>query len=603
MRAVTLGCLLAVACNSGTPARKHVATEEPAADGSSPSTPSSPAGAKDAAPGTPVADAPRAADAPVTADVPRTADAATSVDVPRTADAAPVSAFNVTTHRYGNARLGWNAGETALTPAAVMKPDGFGKLFSRNVKGQVWAMPLYLSGLQVTGKARQNALVVATASNVVYAFNADDPAAGDPLWMTDLGTPAPYVPMSSPDFAAKGYCWCTDFMPEVGITATPVIDLKTGTLYVVSKHYEAGFVQRLHALDLTTGKERTGSPVVLAAAVPGTGDTTTGGMIRFDPQRHLNRSALLLAGGALYIAFASHGDTRPWFGWVLAYDAATLKQVGVWNSIPNGYGAGIWMSGSGPAADDQDNVYFSTGNGATNPDPNNPQLGEAVVKLTRMPAGLRLADWYVAGKYKMLDGADLDLGSSAVLLLPKGNLLIAAGKEGVAHVLDRTSLGKYSATDAQVVQILKGDAANDMTGKFQKSGFVYWEGPAGPMVYTWPKGSKLLGFKLNGAKFDAAPALSGAVAPPGGDISISSNGAAGGVVWGYDSPDGNTATYHRPGRLRAFDATTLAELWSSDTNKARDQPGEYVKYGFPMVANGRVHVITLSGRIDVYGLR
>src|SRR6202044_277829 len=143
-----------------------------------------------------------------------------------------------------------------------------------------------------------------------------------------------------------------DIHPEIGITSTPVIDLTTNTLFVLAKSKENGnYVQRLHALNILTGNEQSGSPVSLSASVPGDGTGSSGGTLAFSTMWQNNRSALDLFNGNIYIGFGSHGDDGPWHGWVLVYNETTLKQTAVFCTSPNGSGAGIWGSGAGMPID------------------------------------------------------------------------------------------------------------------------------------------------------------------------------------------------------------------------------------------------------------
>ena len=131
---------------------------------------------------------------------------------------------------------------------------------------------------------------------------------------------------------------------------TPVIDQTTGTMYLVARTKETtgstvSYVQRLHALDITSGAEKFGGPVVIQASVSGTGYDNVGGAVTFNPLMENQRAGLALANGNVYIAWASYGDTDPYHGWVMAYSASTLQQVGVLCITPNGARGGIWQSG------------------------------------------------------------------------------------------------------------------------------------------------------------------------------------------------------------------------------------------------------------------
>ena len=302
---------------------------------------------------------------------------------------SPQTAVNVLTYHNDNARTGQNLQETLLTPANV-NTTTFGKLFSYSVDGYVYAQPLYVSNVPVAGQLR-NVVFVATEHNSVYAFDADNQA-GAPLWRVSFIDPnngittVPYQDTASP----PGYTGpgpvipggCADLTPEIGISGTPVIDRATGTLYVVAKTKEingaaVAYEHRLHALDIATGVSRPGSGRALQASVPGTTSPNDGnGRVLFQSLRQNQRAALLLNNNIISIAFSSHCVIRPYQGWVLAYDAKTLNQLGAFNVVPNdpkGKG-GIWHSGGGPAADASGNVFVMTGDGPFDPSPGRRQL-------------------------------------------------------------------------------------------------------------------------------------------------------------------------------------------------------------------------------------
>ncbi len=297
---------------------------------------------------------------------------------------------NVTTQHNDIARTGANTNETILTPANV-NTSTFGKLFSQAVDGYVYAQPLYLSGVTMGAGTSQagtthNVVFIATEHDSVYAFDADSNggANANPLWRVTLldaahgaATGATSVPQANVASA--------DIVPEIGITGTPVIDSTTNTLYVVGKTKENGtYVQRFHALDITTGQEKFGGPTTITASVPGNGNGSSAGTLKFDSLWELNRPGLLLVNGIVYMGFAAHGDNGPWHGWILAYNAATLQQTGVWCTSPNSLGSGVWMSGTGLAADipsgkPYGRMFTVTGNGTF--DTNLQAYGDSIVRL------------------------------------------------------------------------------------------------------------------------------------------------------------------------------------------------------------------------------
>jgi hypothetical protein len=324
----------------------------------------------------------------------------------------------VTTYHNDNFRTGQTTTETVLTPASV-NPQNFGKLFAYSVDGFVYAQPLYLPNVTLAGKGTYNLVLIATENDSVYAFDADKLAGSPtpaPLWRRSFINPAAGITTISSQDDLMG---CTDIRPKIGITGTPVIDPKTQSLYLVAKTKENGvYHQRLHQLDLTTGKDRVRAADI-QATYPGNGVGSSGGKLSFDPLWHGQRAALLLSNGNIYVAWNLHCDPdalRAWHGWVMSYDASSLKQTGVFNTTPNGVEGGIWGGGGGLSADASGNVFFATGNGTFDADLVQPvNLGDSVVKLSPQ---LSLLDYFTPYNQASFEAADEDQGSGSVLILP-----------------------------------------------------------------------------------------------------------------------------------------------------------------------------------------
>ena len=379
---------------------------------------------------------------------------------------------NIVTYQYDNSRTGQNTSETILTPSNV-NANQFGKLFSHPTDGQVYAQPLYVPNVGIQGKGNHNVIFVATEVDSVYAFDADDNIGtnANPLWQASLidtahGATSGETPVSNGDFGG-----CSDLQPHIGITSTPVIDSGTGTMYVEanSKKTDGTFVHRLHMLDITTGAEKSPGPVVVTATVNGTGDGSSGGKLTFDSSAslyHLNRPALLLSNGTVYLGFASHCDSSPYHGWLFAYDETTFEQKGVFVTTPNGGEGGFWMSGAGFAADANGNIFGATGNGTFSQ--SNPlELGDSILRFNFSNGILSLTDYFTPFNQSSLSGsADNDLGSGGVLLLPDQagshpHVLVQASKEGRIYVVDRDQLttnnihyctSNCNNQDAEIVQ-------------------------------------------------------------------------------------------------------------------------------------------------------
>src|SRR5258708_1874577 len=364
---------------------------------------------------------------------------------------------NVLTYQYDNTRAGANLKEVVLTPANVNQSH-FGKLFSHPVDGYIYGQPLYLAAVNVPGNGVHNIVYVATEHDSVYAFDADNSGGPNdaPFWhvsFLDTARGVTTVPASDVN--------CDQIVPEIGITSTPVIDPASGTIYVVAMTKESAggtvsYVHRLHALDVASGAERAGSPVVIQASVPGTGDG--GSTVSLIPKNYKQRPGLLLLNGVVYLGFSSHCDFGQYHGWLIGYDAHTLQQVKVYNSSPNGVSGSLWAGGAAPAADAADNIYIVTGNGTFDAASGGVDLSESYIKLSSAGA-LTPKDYFTPFNFQFLNDEDLDVGSAGVALLPDEagssshpHLMVGASKEGRVYLLDRDNLGKWQAgSDSQIV--------------------------------------------------------------------------------------------------------------------------------------------------------
>ena len=514
---------------------------------------------------------------------------------PGVAGTTGVSTFAVTTNRYDNARSGVDLQETTLTTANV-NPSRFGLLFSRTVDGQIYAQPLYVGGLTMPDKKVHDVVYVATEHNTLYAFDADAASATAPLWSLNVGP--------------SGSNSCDNLAPEVGITSTPVIDQAAGTIYFVSKGQEAGgWVQRIHAVNIVTGIERPGSPTVIAASVKGTGAGASGGTIAFDPATQLNRPGLLLVGGVVYAAFASHCDAGTYHGWVLgyAYDGTKFSQALAFNVSPNGSKGGIWQAGVGLSSDGT-NIYVVAGNGSTNPSAAALDLSESVFRLRISDYSVQ--DYWIPAAYSSLNAADSDLSSGAVLL--PHNLLLTGSKDGRLYVLDATNLGKYNAGGDRILQTLTTPGkANGALGHVH-GGVIYYASPngGGERVFLWPEDSPLMEYTLNattrnlgGLLTDPIPTASFTPGHPGAILTLSANGsvAGTGILWAsFPTQNGTDGAWHTTsaGDLFALDASDITNVLWSDTTGTWN----VAKFAPPLVANGHVYVGTFSNSLRVYGL-
>jgi hypothetical protein len=499
---------------------------------------------------------------------------------------------DVLTYKNDLSRSGQNLTESTLTLANVTA-SSFGLLRTLPVDGKVDAQPLYVSQLNVSG-AMHSVVFAATENDSVYAFDADT---GSVLWQVSLLEAGETVSDTRD---------CTQVTPEIGVTSTPVIDRSAGThgtLFVVamSKDAASNYHQRLHALDLASGAELLGGPTEISA----TSATAAGGVAMFAPGQYEERAALLLLNGTVYTSWTSHCDIAPYFGWIIGYSESTLSQSAVLNVAPNSGGGGpsIWMSGGGPAADSEGNIYLLTANGVfettldANGFPNQQDYGNSFLKLSTAGGSLSVADYFTMYNEVAESGADEDLGSGGEMLLPDltdstntvRHLVLGAGKDGNIYVVNRDSMGKFNASgNSQIWQQVSGAVPAGV-----------WATPAyfNGTVYYGDMGASLKAFTVANAKLVAAPQSQSSVqfTYPGTAPSVSANGTSNGIVWAHENSN--------PAVLHAYDATNLAhELYnSSQASGNRDQFGAGNKYITPTVADGKVFVGT-TGAVAVFGL-
>ena len=510
---------------------------------------------------------------------------------------------DVLTSRYDNARLGVNTNETQLTRALV-GGGSFRKVFSYPVDGYVYAQPLILTGVDVPGRGVTDLAFVVTEHDSVYAFDANGQNGTDSgeVWHVSFINPSAGITT-----VPAGDTGSANVVPEIGITATPVIDAKRGVIYIEAKTKEpvSKYVHRLHALDVRTGAEMPNSPVIITATVKGTGDGNDGrGNVPFNGLRQMARPGLSLVQTAaytnpiVYIAYASHGDQGPYHGWLLGYDSKTLQQVHVYNSSPNGGLSGFWMAGNGPAVDGNGNIFMITGNGGFNPQPTAMNFGDSYVKISTSKTNATLADWFTPFNQASLNAADADLGSGGNMVLPDEagssahpHILVGCGKEGRIYVLDRDNMGGHSPKgDTNVVQSVLGLIGGTWSSPAYFKRRLYYQG----------SGDVLKALSISNATINST-LVSQSRQPfgyPGATPSISANGDKEGIAWvlqtdGYGS--------RSPTILHAYNADNLQqELYSSAKAGTSDSPGPAVLYTVPTVANGKVYVGSANS-LAVYG--
>lgn len=479
---------------------------------------------------------------------------------------------SVVTYHNDNARTGQYLNEILLTPEGL-KAGSFEKRYFFPLDGAVYAQPLYLSRVKIPGKGFHNVLFVATSHDSLYALDADDESTATPLWRVSfLDAASGVTTVSETDVNCP-------VISELGISGTPVIDPNSGTIYAIVYTKEAGsqYVYRLHAIDVTSGAERPGSPVVIQPS-------------GFVPLDHKQRTGLLLLNGTVYSSWSGNCDHGTYHGWVMAHDATTLQLTGVFNDSAGVSGASFWNGGAGPAADEQGNIFVVSANGDFSGNVSLAQYDESVLRIAPAPQ-LAMADQFTPFNKVLLDQQDLDLGSSGALVLPDQagsqahpHMLFTSGKEGRMYLLDRDALGGVQlGSDSAALASLPIPGTGATFGSA-----AYFNG----FIYVAPSNSPMLAFPVAGASLGSLPAASTSIGngPLGATPSISANSTRDGIVWTITAADG--------GQLLAYDASDLSELFDSNARASDQLPG-YTEFTVPTIADGKVFAPT-GGGLAIY---
>src|SRR5690349_8000275 len=492
---------------------------------------------------------------------------------------------NVLTHHYDNNRAGANTQETVLTPSNVNSSQ-FGLLYNYSVDGSVYAQPLYVKALQIPGKGTHDVLFIATMNDKLYAFDANTNSA--PLWVRDFTNPgAGVTAIPITDIVGTN---TLNIVGNVGIDGTPVINLTTMTMYVDVRTKENGsYVPRLHAIDITTGADKSGSPVLIQGSVNGSANEGVGGVLSFDPILQQQRGALSLTNGFVVVPWGSHEDKLPYHGWLFAYDAATLQRVGIFCTTPDGRQGGIWQAARGPVIDSAGDIYYLTGNGDWN---GTREFSDSLLRLRVSSSGFTVLDWFTPADQAFLDSSDMDLGSSGPMLIPNTNYLIGGGKESILYLFDKGFLGHLTADDSGPIQKI------NVAGSLIMAGPVFWNSSSGPLVFLQANRDVLRSYLFNSSNPGLTPFATGSITTPGspgGVLTISANGSTSGtgIVWVEQSTSTSSNHGLAAGTVRAYNAITLQELWNSDIAPG-DKLGNVAKFNPPLVLNGRVYASSVD---------
>ena len=317
-------------------------------------------------------------------------------------------------------RNGWDSNESAMGPSVV---PSFVQRFNATVDGAVYAQPLVVG----------STVIVATENDQVYGLDA---GTGTQLWHTSLGSPYPISTVST-------FAKCTDLLPNIGVTGTPAYDPATNDIYMFANIMTNGSPAYFMVQMDTSGNVIHETPI--------TGHPSNNSNITFSAKYQMERPAVMVLDGAVYGAFASHCDFKPYSGYVtrvnLSTNSATLwsDESGVTYNQ-----AGIWQSGGGIMSDGSGRIFVTSGNGVsptaragTSP---GGQLAESVIRLGVNTDGtLAAKDFFSPSNAPSLDAADTDYGSGGPVgvQFPIGSFhaLAQVGKDGRVWLLNTAGLG------------------------------------------------------------------------------------------------------------------------------------------------------------------
>jgi outer membrane protein assembly factor BamB len=429
-----------------------------------------------------------------------------------------------TTFGDGLQRQGYNAVESTLSTGSVA---GLRLQWSRNLGAAIDAQPLFAASVTIDG-SQHDVLYVGTEAGVMEAIDAQS---GSVLWQKALGA------------YANG---CFDLENgQYGITGTPAYDRTTGRIYVADGQ------DKLHALDMTSGREIAGWPVTITANVT---QEHVYGALTFNPANHL-----------LYVETASYCDETPYQGRLVAVDTSSATIAATFLPAGTNEGGGLWGMGGASVDPASNDVFVATGN--TESQTAHDAYGEQVVRLTSM------LSVETANYPGLSDGsADYDFGATPMLYQSAScpAQLAVKNKDGVLYVYGLGSIAAGPSQGVQMAAATEGGRFIGVTAFLPSQGLVYVGDPGGYGAFTY--GLVALKVQPDCTLALAWQATEGSSTTDGDNIGAS---VANGVVYSVDGLGD---------QVFANDAESGAPLWNSAS--AIGGP----VFTPPTVANGRVYV-------------
>jgi len=478
-----------------------------------------------------------------------------------------VSGTSVLMQSVDPGRSGWNSKETNLTAKTIPQLQLLGTI---PTVAPCSTQLLYYEKLDLQG--HDNVLFCWTnpdrnGGNItVYAFDADT---FQQIWALYIGLAG----------------WWT--------TQAPAIDSDAKHIYSVYKNDNDSGYNYLIGIDIMTGKMLPGSPLLINATVPGTGDASVGGQLAFQNTldattghrlKEDSRTSILIVNGMIYFGFAHNSDSFPYHGWVFGYryDTDKFVQVLAFCVTPNEGAGGVWQGGQGLSSDGK-SFYFATGNGNYNPAKES--MSMAVIKMSLQQPTVE--DYFVPANWKPYSNGDQDLGGCGTALIPNTHyLVVGVTKYGAVHLIDTTNMGKFTANNdacRQTVSLhsgLVGPGGNPVsmaTGN-------------GAKVFLWGPGLPIVQLNFNSAtNMLEAPGVKWAGDGAGGGLFITSNGNNDPILWALS----------HTGTIYAFDASkdiSAGPIWKATVHNP-------TSWGWPTVSNGKVYTNGGDSKVYVYGLK